>query len=236
MGGALHLTVVSVAGPDVPTILRGICKRCGHETASCTPGYSAVLVDDLYGPQETGGQPTVLPYAGAGMPGTGVRLVILAHPGESWILQSTGYTFSDLLWQGRYAWATEVVCRRCGNVFPRWRLKAPPGIGCLWPVVAALCGAAAVALALRRFEPSLWIILAVIVGWGFGMITAIVIEAVAWCYLRSRFRDCMKTIAAQRTCPSCGADDAVRVTRPFLRVTCPGCRQKALRFRIWGIS
>jgi hypothetical protein len=76
----------------------------------------------------------------------------------------------------------------------------------------------------------------VAVGWAFGLITAIVIDGVNGSYLRSHFRERMKTIAAQRACPSCGADDAVRVTRPFLRVTCPGCHQKAMRFKIWGIS
>jgi hypothetical protein len=46
----------------------------------------------------------------------------------------------------------------------------------------------------------------------------------------------MRILAAERACPGCGADDAVPITRPFLRATCPACRRRSLRFKIIGIS
>jgi hypothetical protein len=194
-------------------------------------GYGAVLVDqpvtekqyEVAGAVITGG-------VGCEMAsGDDPRFVILSHPAEPKILAGTGYSRGDLLWQGRYVAARNVVCRRCGTVFPRRRLAAPAATGCLTSLGIGVAGG---------LLAGVWwgSIFAGFVAWYVVTAAALtVVSTLASLYVRLRYAERAASLAAERFCPTCGADDSVRITEAK-SVTCPSCRGQSLRFVMVGIS
>lgn len=97
----------------MPTLYQGICSNCGHQTPILSGGYGAVFVDQpaMHRQQEVAGAVVTSEAAGSMATTNDPRFVVLSHPLESSILAKTGYTWMDLLWQGRYVWARCPACR-----------------------------------------------------------------------------------------------------------------------------
>ena len=165
----------------------------------------------------------------AGAPVSDPRLVVLSHPLESTILAKTGYSWSDLFWQGRYVAITNMICRQCGTIFERQRLAPPGNIGCMTSFSSGVvCGVAAGIWA-RSF-------LAGVVAWYAVMIlVGLVAGSFARLYTRRRFAERAASLAAERACPRCHAEDAVTIERAKT-VTCPTCSAQSLRFTMIGKS
>ena len=195
--------------------------------------YGAVLVNDA-APDR---QPEVAGVApsGAGREGDKLaavddrRFLVLAHPGESRILESAGFTWDEVFRQGRYVAVDNVVCRRCGTAFPRRRLAAPNGAGCL----PSLLTGAAVGVGVGSCLHSA--IAGLVAGWAGLFVVLHLVDFRRERYLRQRFPARRASLAAERRCPTCSADDA-RSIDGARSIPCPSCRAPALRFRPVGIS
>jgi hypothetical protein len=106
-------------------------------------GCGAVLVDRaIEGPQYEVAGAVITAGSDAAIAGVDdPRFVVLRHPAESFDLAKTGYSWKDLLKQGRFVSVSNVVCRECGTVFPRRRLAVPGASGCMSGlVIGAVAG------------------------------------------------------------------------------------------------
>jgi hypothetical protein len=196
-----------------------------------TAGYGAVLVDEPVARRqgEVAGA-VIMNRADDDTLATvnDPRFVVLTHPIESAALASTGYGNLDLVREGRYVEVTNVVCRRCGTVFPRRRLAAPE-IGC---GVGLLLGAAigvVVGFKSRSFVDGFLTCYAV------AGLVGLVSTGLAALYIRRRHRERAAALAAEVHCPTCRADDAVPIDGAK-GVRCSRCGRDALRFIIAGKS
>jgi hypothetical protein len=198
-----------------------------------TPSYGAVLVDQPIDRDQFEVAGAVISSKGTGRIAScdDPRFAVLSHPIESYILEGLGYRWEDLLWQGRYIAVTNVLCRRCGTIYPRRRLAAPGGFGCttmLWAGVAS-------GLAAGLWKRSLPFGLAA--GFLAVALAATIFEWIAQRYNRRHFSARDAALRAERACPTCHADDAKAIFRIWISpVMCPSCRVVALRFRIVGKS
>lgn len=215
----------------MPSLFQGVCRRCGYKTPVLTEGYFAVLVDEpqsekqheVAGAVITDGEGGAMAVAGD------PRFVVLRHPIESSDLAGTGYTWSDLLWEGRYIEVTNVVCGQCGTVFQHRRLVAPGQTGCMAALVLGLVTGLSVGIWQHSILLGLFACGRLAVS--IGMVT----DLLERLYLRRHFSKRNATLAAERACPKCHAEDANAVGHGR-RVTCPACSTKAMRFVIVGIS
>lgn len=216
---------------EVPTILQGICRNCGHKTPLLSEGYGAIFVDQslTHTQHEVAGAVIQAGEAGAMATVDDARFLILRHPVEEPILRESGYVWSDLLRQGRYVWVTNVVCRECGTIFQRRRLRAPGTFGCTAALVSGLAAGLAVGLWTRSAPLGL---LASCAG---ALAVALIAGAYAAAYLRLRFTARAKAIAAERLCPTCRADNARKLAL-YRSVVCPICHTRRLRFLPVGVS
>ena len=215
----------------MPTLFQGICDHCGHKTAVMTAGFGAVFVDrPVAGPQ---GQ-----VAGAALFSEGdaeiatvddPRFVVLRHPVEDHDLERAGYRWNDVHWQGRYVEVTNVVCRECGTVFPRRRLAAPTMVGCVTGLATGVVAGLAVGIWRRSF------VAAFLSSYVATVAVMYLTGSLAPLYLRLRFRARGASLAAERACPVCHADNARHLERAT-SLPCPACRQKSLRFVVVGMS
>ena len=215
----------------MPTIYQGLCSHCGHSTPLISDGYGAVVVDEpIAGPQhEVSGAVIASDAQGEFATAEDPRFVVLAHPLEDYDLARTGYSWSDLLWQGRYVSVTNMICGECGTVFPRRQLAAPGGIGCL----SSLTIGFVTGLALGAWKRS---VLVGFVAWYLVTLAAmILIGSTASLYLRFRFAERSAWLVAERACQSCHADNAESIDRAK-SMRCPTCRKESMRFVIAGIS
>jgi len=196
-----------------------------------TSRYGAVLVDRPLDRSQTEVAGTCLLSAPAGNVAESAdpRFVVLAHPLEFEILAGTGYTWSDLYRQGRYVLVTNVVCRRCGAVFQKRKLGAPGEPGCTVAILIGLLSGAAAGLRAHR------LLVGVLVFCSIGGATAALAAWIARWRVRRRFPARAAALAAESSCPACGADDAAPISR-VRSVRCPACRQQSLRFIHAGIS
>lgn len=215
----------------MPELYQGICARCGHTTPILRASYGAVLVDRPADPDQGEVAGAVIrrdnggAFATAGDP----RFVVLRHPVEDSDLASTGYSWFDVVWQGRYVAVTNVVCRRCGDVFQRRRLTAPVGTGCLAGFALGAAGGAVVGTLRHSFEAGF------LVWYAVTMAVGLIASGLATLYLHLRFSERAASLSAERACPQCGSNDAMAVSRAKA-VRCPDCSTESLRFAIVGIS
>lgn len=215
----------------MPTIYRGTCSNCGHQTRVMTAGYGAVIVDRPVENERHQVVGAVLMSDGDdSMAAAGdQRFVVLRHPLESKILANTGYTWNDLLWQGRYVILKNMICRRCGTVFQHRRLSAPGATGCITGLALGLVAGVAAGIANHNF-------LAGLAAWyAATYVTELVLQYLAQLYVRRRFSRRAVSLAAERSCPHCHADDATAINGAK-EVTCPTCSKKSLTFVVAGIS
>lgn len=194
-------------------------------------GYGAVVVDEpVPGPQhEVAGAVIASESGGAIATTDDPRFVVLRHPAENYDLATTGYSWSDLLKQGRYVSVSNMVCRECGTVFPHRRLTAPGATGCLPSLVLGV----AVGLAVGFWRRSVFAGLVVWYLVTFGAM--MLVKSMASLYLRLRFSVRAASLAAERACPMCHADNAKSIDRAKW-VLCPKCRHETLRFVVAGRS
>jgi hypothetical protein len=212
-------------------IYQGCCKKCGYATPMVTDGYGAVWVDQPATTEQHEVAGAVLytqveaPFATA----TDSRFVALAHPIEAECLASTGYTWRDLLWQGRYVRVENVICRECSTVFQVRTLTAPGFSGC---VSAVVCGVAA------GLTFGIWwrsVLLGSIVWWLTTVAVISVTELLERLYVRCRFASRAAALIEERFCPKCNANDFTSIHRAT-SIRCPACLNDALTFEMVGIS
>jgi hypothetical protein len=220
----------------MPPIYQGVCDKCGHKTAVMMNGYGAVFVDQpVSGIQHpTAGAVVVSDSSESLAVGSleGVedpRFVVLAHPCESSILASTGFSWSDLLWQGRFVLVTNVICRQCGGVFPKRQLGAPGTAGGLTAIIVGAIIGVAVGIAQRSF---FWAFIAFL---GAAVVLLLVFERTAIWYVRWRYHSRAAALAAESRCPICGTDDSVIISLAK-GVKCPTCKRESLSVEIAGMS
>ena len=178
----------------MPTLFQGTCGNCGHETPVMLAGYGAVIVDEPVAEPQHEVAGAVLTSEGGGAIATTVdpRFVVLRHPAEDYDLAATGYSWSDLLQQGRYVSVTNVICRECGTVFPRRRLTAPGAAGCM----PSLGLGVAVGVAVGCWRRSVF---AGLVAWYLVTLGAmILVGSLASLYLRLRFSVRAASLATER--------------------------------------
>jgi hypothetical protein len=215
----------------MPTVYQGICRDCGYTTSFLSEEYGAVFVDQpvAEAQQELAGAVIMAGNSGPMASIDDHRFVVLRHPGEESDLRATGYTWRDLLKQGRYVRVTNVICRECGTLFQRRRLAAPNAFGCVTALVLGVIVGLSAGIRMRSISAGF-------AAWFVGaMVVLIGAEFCAALYVRLRFRTRAKMLAAERTCPGCGADHAKKIGWGR-SVACPSCRRCSLRFKVVGIS
>jgi hypothetical protein len=161
------------------------------------------------------------------------RFVVLSHPCEDEILQRTGYTWKDLLWQGRYVSVTNVICRCCGTIFPTRRLGVPASVGCGASLCIGACIGAVTGLTIWAVTQNFL--------WGFGgwyvstLLMAMIAEKGALALARWRFADRDRLLRAESHCPACKSDSRATIDSAE-EVICPQCHTTSLTFSMVGIS
>lgn len=186
-------------------------------------GCGAVLVDPL--PRSAASEE---PNDRDRSPAGDAHLVVLAHPGESGILKSTGYSWNALFWQGRYVWLSEVICLDCGTVFERRTLTSPGpscATGCLLPVAAGV----AVGIWLRSTLTGF------LAGYGLLIFWWFVVGRGKDVYTRWRFSERAAALARERDGPHCGRDNAVSI-KDAKGARCSACSAMSLDFVVVGKS
>lgn len=216
----------------MPTIYRGECSRCGHETSVLPAGYGAVLVDEPVNREQHQvlGAVVLEGKGGEFATATDGYLVVLSHPAESSILKSTGFTWNDLRREGRYVYCTNVMCDECGQLFALKRIAVPQSCsGCYVPLIAGIVAGLAVGIWLSS----------VILGWFAALVVGYLATITTEWWARRSFRDYFSERAAklraERFCPACGSEASKTITDEG-PLCCPSCQQSSLRFRIVGKS
>ena len=213
------------------TLYQGCCEECGYTTPIMTGSYGAVWVDQPIAGEQCEVAGAVLhshvetPFATASDP----RFVVLAHPIEAECLASTGFTWRDLLWQGRFVRVENVICCKCGTAFQVRSLAAPDFNGC---VAGLLCGTAA-GIALGIWWRS--VILGVI-SWYLATVALVFAsEMLERLYVRWRFASRAAALAEEKLCPHCHANDFTPIHRAT-STRCPVCLKDKLTFEMVGVS
>lgn len=209
----------------------GIYSDCGHRTELISAGYGVVIVDkpveelqsEVAGAVLMSGDDDAMAIV------DDPRFVVLRHPVEDLDLADTGYSWSDLLWQGRYVTVSNMICHGCGTVFPRRRLSAPGATGCMPSLMLGVAVGGSFGIWWRSVSVGL------ITWYAFTFGAVVLMQTLASLYLRLRFSARAASLAAERFCPTCTADNAEKIDRAK-RVTCPKCRHETLTFVMAGVS
>jgi hypothetical protein len=196
-----------------------------------TGGYGSVLVDRPIQQEQHEFAGVVLSSTDKGefAVADDPRFVVLSHPIETSILASTGYSWNDLLWQGRYVAVKNVICRKCGNVFQLRNLTAPGANGCFLALSIGVVVGSVTGISTHSY-------LLGFVAWylaTFGVMC--IFGSLARWYIRSRFAARAALLAAERACPQCKSDDSIAIDRAK-NVTCSRCKAVSLTFVDVGIS
>ena len=216
----------------MPPVYQASCFNCKYQSTVFPAGYGAVLVDE--------------PLAGApksflaGMVGFGDKqpemsvsttpnLVVLAHPIESAILESTGHTWKSLMLEGRHVTVQLLVCADCGALYERKKLTAPFAIGCLPTIAVGVVSGFTLWLYLSS------IIIGIFVGYMTIFMVALTVHALSNLYTRLRFRERIRILEANKTCPSCYSPSFYIIPTKKV-VPCPACKAKSLQIQMIGIS
>jgi|SRR5579883_1378260 len=202
----------------MPVIYEGRCSACRAVTARTSDGYLAVYVDE-----------PASAYAHPDDP----HLAILAHPGESWILEELGYSYEAAAWGGRLVSVATVFCRGCGQPFEVRRLTAGLGAfgcgGCL----AVVAGAAGTGVTVGLFVDD-WV--GYVAGWATFVLLVTAVESAVVRFVRWRHADRAARVATPEMCPSCGSREYGRPGALSDVIPCVTCGQRAVRFRAVGKS
>lgn len=217
----------------MPSLYQARCTHCGNASDILTDGYGAVWVDAPV----TSPFPQVLAGASLTEETNGAEiehnfdpnLVVLAHPAESTILASMGYTWWRLAWAGRFVQICRVICRQCGTQFKTRTLMCPPAIGCNVGCLTGLLTGVMAGLWLQ----SVWQGLGVGYGAMIGM--WIVVSWVGRVYTRVRFRERAVRVNGPTACPNCQADDFANVGRGGV-YPCLKCGEVSVRLKMVGKS
>ena len=215
----------------MPSLFQGRCDPCGYVTPIVTSEYGAVWEDEPVASEQSEVLGAVL-HSDADPGFSQVRdprFVVLAHPNETGCLASTGHTWGDVLWQGRYVVVKNVVCGNCGSVFQVRSLASPGFLGCYYSLVAGVIAGIGSGIAYRSF------VLGFIVWQGTTLAVAFAFELAERLYVRWRFANRAAALADERFCPHCHACDYKPINRG-VATKCPGCAQDTLKFEIVGIS
>jgi hypothetical protein len=220
----------------MPIIRQAQCERCDYTSDVFPSEYGAVFVD-----APSADAPSSVVGGGAPYGATGdariatqsdPRLVVLAHPLEQSILDSTGQTWTSLTRAGRYVRIRRVACRDCGTLFEIRRLACPPIVGCVAGLAGGIIGVG-VGVGVGVWAGKFWVGVSIVYGLAFGL--WMVAELAAWTYLRVRFRERARALGTSRCCPHCGSNRYARVEsrRVF---PCPRCSERSMRIRTVGMS
>lgn len=215
------------------TLYRGECSACGHKTPTMPAGYGAVLVDQ---PVERKQHQVVgaVMSDGSGVDfamGSDPYLVILSHPAETSILQTTGFTWDDLRREGRYVACTNVVCDECGRLYTLKRVAVPEAgcTGCLVPLVTGVCCGLTVGIWSGN----------VLFGWfvtcGVGYLATLALDWKARHALKSYFPERAAQLKEDSVCPKCEGEQSTPVASRS-PVRCQKCQMTSMLFRIAGRS
>jgi transcription elongation factor Elf1 len=202
----------------MPLIFEGRCSACEAVTPRTSDGYMAVYVDE---PALTHAHPC------------DPNLVILAHPGESWILKEIGYSFEAASLGGRLVSVAKVFCQACGQPFEIRRLTAGLGafgcVGCFALVVGGVAAIVGVKSLLGN-----WI--GYLVGCAVFVLLMTVAESAVVRFVRSKYPERVARLDTPAICPHCGSPKYSRPGSLRGLFPCVACGQKAVRFRIVGKS
>lgn len=213
----------------MPTLYQGICSECGHKTAIMPEWYGAVLLDEPVTKLQGQVAGATLHVQGAIAEATDDRLLVLAHPIEDSILSTTGYSWSDLVWQGRYVVVSNVACRDCGNVFSIRRLGVPGAVGCLPALlVGSACG-----IAIWMSKGS--VADGLITGFVVLFVALLILELAAGLFVKYRHAARANALASEKQCPVCQSVNAIRINRTK-KTPCPACHRRSQTFHLAGIS
>ncbi len=200
----------------MPVIFQGQCQTCQYKSPHTSGGYAAVVVDE----------PVQRPDSHPDDP----RIVVLAHPLESQILNDLGYTFSSATLAGRFLIIQEFFCKSCGNLYEVRKLGTSPVVGCIPSLIGGvLCGIIA-----GTFTHDLGVgfitglavvsILEILLGW--------LIDPLISLWYRERARE----FRTQKRCPKCGDTRGVCPGSRRAVVPCPSCGQTSMQIKTIGIS
>jgi hypothetical protein len=215
-------------------IHQGICSNCGYETAPMAGECGAVLVTPPVKSEEKVAVGRLLASEILGDRATvqDDQLIVLGHPLETSILAGTGYTWHELLRQGRYVRITEVICRQCGNIFAKRQLAVPGGVGCRVISLNLIAGIVS-GIGIGSWTHSLLLAIVTFIGAAWCLETGC--ETFAHRHLQRRFHERAIVFASDALCPVCNADDSVSFTSAK-RNRCPACREESLNVKMVGIS
>jgi len=204
----------------MPIVYQATCSDCGYADPVRSEGYSAVIVD---GPSPS---PFVHPEEG--------RLVVLAHPLESMIMEELGLSHQSAALGGRLVRVRPVICPACGTSYELRRLSAGSAAlgcsGCLGMLGAGAGIGVLVGWHGHSFSGGLaagWFSVWGIVGFA---------EWVTDRYVRQRYQDRARTFDRGPGCPRCGCAKVVAFRWRWRALPCPQCGERTLRVRSVGIS
>jgi len=204
----------------MPSIYQARCSACDYVSPRHAEGYLAVILDE----------PSNSLYALREDP----RLVILAHPLESMIMEELGFTDWSAGLSGRILRIHNVACRACGTFYELRRLSAGSaalgGRGCL--VMLGLAGAIGgyVGWKCESFP------IGFIAGW-LGLIALFAgSDSVLSLYVRRRFKDRAKEFDRGPGCPKCESKSHATFSALWSVLPCPNCSKVEMRMRIVGKS
>ena len=201
----------------MPAIYRGECGACGHATPQTEEGYAAIIVDE--------------PSDSAHVHPDHDRIVVLAHPSESAILDELGTNHRKATLEGRFLAVGRLFCGECGTLYETRRLRAAQLTwGCAPPVGAALLAGVAVGLAVGRLS------VGVLAGLLVLVLVSTVLDRLTDRYVRTRFRERAREFDREPVCPDCGERAGRRPGASGGPLPCPECGERAMLLECVGRS
>lgn len=170
-------------------------------------GYDAIIVDDLSAVARNHTYPD-----------SDERIVILAHPVESLILQKYGLTYTSAVLAGRFLLIGEHFCESCGHLYKSRELGSCTLVfGCLPPALIGL-------IAYISIKPLAF--LAALFSW-------LLIDRLVGIYVRFRYAARAREFRIHPVCPECGSRRVATYARTF---PCPKCHLRSLKIEMVGES
>jgi hypothetical protein len=204
----------------MPLIYQGKCSACDYATRAESESYAAVIVDS----------PSSSMYVHPEI----ARLVILAHPGESRILEGLGYTLTAAAIGGRLVYVTSVSCDDCGTMYELRRLDANSSAvgctGCLAMLALSGCVGAAVGWMGQSY------LLGLLAG---GLVLWLMIALADFAisrFVRWRYKELAREFNRDPGCPKCQSRKYVTFPPRRGKLVCPKCGQRAVQVDSIGIS
>jgi hypothetical protein len=214
----------------MPTIYQARCADCKFESTTFSEGYNAVLLHD---PNDAG----AIPSPPHNIPEIFIddrrpHLCVLAHPLESNALEACQISFADAAKQGRLIQVQTALCKDCGKIYERLRLRGYPGPGCLPCLGVGIVSG----IALGYFQGAfLGFAAASMAIWVTVFLSENVLGKMIESKVRARFSGRVQWLEANDHCTACGSKSFATPERAR-SLPCPQCRQKALSVHSVGRS